>query len=103
MLPIVNDYALTGSDGNEYFVEIEIYETENLVMFPEGVTATFRLFRINENGERELAYLIDNHAPHGFHEHDELPHNHESRTKIHVNNWADAWDIFQEKCQEITA
>ena len=102
LLPIELDFALTGTDGNEYFVEIEIFGTENLTMFPEGVTATFRLFKIDENGGRQIIYLIDNHVPHGFHEHDKLPDNHESRISIHVNNWQDAWDKFQATCREIT-
>lgn len=80
----------------------EVYETKNLVMFPEGMNATFRLFKIDENGERQITYLIDNHAPHGFHEHDKLPENHESRKRIQVNNWQDAWDKFQEQCREKT-
>jgi hypothetical protein len=102
VLPVITDYALTGADGHEYSVEVEVYETQNLTIFPEGVSGTFRLFKIDEEGLRQLIYLIDNHAPHGFHEHDELPENHESRLTIHVKNWQEAWDKFQVKCREIT-
>ncbi len=35
--------------------------------------------------------MIDNHAPYGFHEHDELPENHESRVTIHVKSWQEAF------------
>ena len=101
MLPVIADYAFTGNDGNEYLVSIEVYETENLSMFPEGVTGTFRLFQMSENGEKVLVYLIDNHAPYGFHEHDELPVNHFSRALIHVKNWQEAWEKFQVKCREM--
>lgn len=99
MLPVITD---TGTDGNEYSVEIEVYETQNLAMFSEGVSGTFRLFKIDQNGETKLIYLIDNHAPYGFHEHDELPDNRESRVTIHAKNWQEAWDKFQVKCREIT-
>ena len=102
MLPVVVDYAFTGKDRNEYSVDIEVFQTENLVMFPEGVSGTFRLFKINESGEKELLYLIDNHAPYGFHEHDKLPSLHDSRINIHVKNWQEAWDKFQVKCRELT-
>jgi len=60
------------------------------------------LFKINESGEKELLYLIDNHAPYGFHEHDKLPSLHDSRINIHVKNWQEAWDKFQVKCRELT-
>jgi hypothetical protein len=102
LLPVITDYAFTGTDGNEYIVEIDVYETQNLTMFPEGVSGTFRLFKLDQDGERKLIYLIDNHAPYGFHEHDELPENHESRVKIHVKNWQESWDKFQDRCLEIT-
>lgn len=100
LLPVILDYAFTGSDGIEYLVDIEVYESENLTMFPEGVSGTFRLFKINESGEKELVYLIDNHAPYGFHEHDQLPDNHDSRITIHVRNWQEAWETFQLTCRE---
>lgn len=102
LLPVIADYVFTAKNGKEYSVEIEVYETENLAMFPEGVSGTFRLFEVDENGHRKLIYLIDNHAPYGFHEHDKLPEKHESRIKIHVKSWKNAWDIFQAKCGEIT-
>lgn len=100
MLPVNETYVLTGNDGKEYVAEIEIYETNNLAMFSEGVTATFRLFEIDENSAKKLVYLIDNHEPLGFHEHDELPYNHDSRIQLHVKNWQEAWKIFQEKFRE---
>ena len=102
LLPVVIDYEFTGLNGNLYFVEIEVYETENLELFPEGVNATFRLFKIDENGERQIIYLIDNHAPYGFHKHNELPGKHKARNSIHVKSWQEAWDKFQAKCREKT-
>jgi hypothetical protein len=102
LLPIVIDYEIIGLNGNLYFVEIEIFESENLGVFSEGVNATFKLFKIDENGERQIIYLIDNHIPYGFHEHDRLPGNHESRSPIHVKSWQEAWVKFQEKCREKT-
>lgn len=40
MLPVITDYS----------VEIDVYETQDLSMFPEGVNGTFRLLRINPDG-----------------------------------------------------
>lgn len=102
MLPVKLNFDITGLDGNEYFVSIEIYETENYLLFPEGVIATFRLFEIMENEEREIIYLIDNHAPYGFHEHNQLPENHEARNQLLVNTWQEAWKIFQAKYRGVT-
>jgi hypothetical protein len=101
LLPVFVHYAFIGNDGSEYLVDIEVYETENLVMFPEGISGRFRLFRVDENMNKILVYLIDNHAPYGFHEHDELPLNHFSRITIHVKNWQEAWERFQIKCREL--
>lgn len=102
MLPVIKDYAFTGIDGTEYLVDIQVYETENVVMFPEGISGTFRLFKIYESGEKMLIYLIDNHAPYGFHEHYKLPDYHNSRVTIHVKGWQEAWEKFQAKCREMT-
>lgn len=102
MLPVILDYAFTARNGFQYIVAIDVYETENTTMFPDGISGTFRLFKIKETGEKVLVYLIDNHAPYGFHEHDKLPANHDSRKKIHVKGWKDAWDKFQVKCRELT-
>lgn len=100
MLPINETYVFTGKDTSEYIVEIEIFVTDNLNMFPEGVSATFRLFVRDEGNGKTLVYLIDNHAPFGFHEHDELPYNRESRASLYVRNWQEAWNRFQEKFKE---
>jgi hypothetical protein len=67
MLPIIVDYTFTGQNGSCYLVEIEIFATENLSIFPEGVSATFRLFSMDEFMQKILVYLVDNHFPHGFH------------------------------------
>jgi hypothetical protein len=102
MLPIIVDYTFTGSNGSCYLVEIEIFATENLSIFSEGVSATFRLFSMDEFMQKILVYLVDNHFPHGFHEHDQLPQNHQSRRTLHVRNWQEAWTIFQDKCRSIS-
>ena len=100
MLPVNETYIFSGKNGKEYIVEIDIFHTANRRMFTEGISATFRLFEIDEFAEKELVYLIDNHEPFGFHEHDELPKNRESRISLRVRNWQEAWNIFQMKCKE---
>jgi hypothetical protein len=102
MLPVIFDYIFTGKDGREYLAEIDVFETTNIAIFPSGISGTFRLFRISGDGEKELIYLIDNHAPYDFHEHDKLPNNHDSRKTIHATNWQEAWTQFQLICREKT-
>ena len=45
--------------------------------------------------------LIDNHEPFGFHEHDRLPEEHDSRKEICVDDWKDAWKEFEERMKEL--
>ena len=94
-----NKLLLMGADGLEYKAEIEVYESANEEMFPEGVSATFLLFRLNKGGEKELVLLIDNHKPYGFHLHDEMPYKPEKRVLIETMSWQEAWKIFQKKCK----
>lgn len=87
--------------GRLYRVSVYVAETDDLVKYPEGVKAIFRLFRLNHEGSEELVILLDNHEPFGFHEHDELPGKHDSRESIRTDDWREAWRIFQERCKEI--
>jgi hypothetical protein len=101
MLPIYEYYIFKGKNGCEYIAEIEIYETDNLNMFANGCSATFKLFLIIEDGTKQLIYLIDNHQPFGFHEHHDLPFNHNARKLIPLVDWQLAWNHFQKVCKEL--
>lgn len=103
MSSIKRSSLTVGGDGFKYKIEISIEEHKDRDKYPEGVKATFKLIRldINEENETELVVLIDNHKPFGFHSHDKLPQNHDFREVLHVDNWREAWKIFQAKCQEI--
>ena len=92
-----------GKNGFRYKVEISIEEHWDLERYPEGVKAVFKLIRldINDDFESELVVLIDNHHPYGFHSHDKLPREHGHRVRLCLSDWRQAWEVFQEKCQEI--
>ncbi len=93
----------TGKDGHRYKTSVFIEEHQDADKYPEGVKAIFRLIRldVNDENESELVVLVDNHKPFGFHSHDALPENHGYRVQLHLDDWREAWKVFQVKCQEI--
>ena len=93
----------SGGDGFRYKVEVVIEDSVDEIRYPEGVKAIFKLIRLDvtEDNEIELVVLIDNHRPFGFHSHDKLPQDHDFRCSLHIEDWREAWKIFQKKCQEI--
>jgi hypothetical protein len=99
-LPIKKVVNAYGANGHEYQIVIEVSESRNLDKYPEGVQSNFRMLKIKE-GSVELVALIDNHKPYGFHYHDKLPEQHDSRVQIHTDSWQEAWVKFQEICKEI--
>lgn len=102
-MKIEKSSVTTGRDGLSYKVEIFVESHSDQEKYPEGVKAVFKLIRldVNEENETELMVLIDNHKPLGFHSHDKLPENHDFREPLYINDWREAWEIFQSKCQEI--
>ena len=102
MLPINKVWNATGKDGETYVVDVSVKQTTDKRKFPpDGVKSIFRVFRLNKNGEKELMILIDNHEPLGFHEHDKLPDLHDSRKEICVDDWQEAWRIFEDRIKEL--
>lgn len=101
-LPIKKHWIGTGKDGESYAVDVSIEQTTDKIKYPpSGVKSVFRVFKIDSDGERELLILIDNHEPFGFHEHDKLPHKHDSRIEIHTDDWQGAWSVFEKRIKEI--
>ena len=96
MLPIHRVSICSDEQGNQYRMEISIENSDDSKKYPEGVKAIFKLIRldINEEGRPELAVLIDNHTPYGFHHHDKLPNDPDSRKSLHFDSWQEAWDIW---------
>ena len=100
-LPIDREILKIDSSGDIYTIEVLIKQTEDLDKYPpEGIKAVFRILKNKTDGD-ELVLLIDNHRPIGFHEHDELPENHESRKKIDAETWQEAWLVFDVKRKEV--
>ena len=78
-----------------------VEQTKDKDKYPlEGVKSAFKVFKVNDSGEKELVILIDNHRPLGFHEHIGLPEQ-EPRKEIHASNWQEAWEIFERKVKEL--
>ena len=102
-LPIDLDWIATGKkDGETYKVTVSVEQTDDKKKFPpEGVKSVFRVFRLKSDGNKELVILIDNHEPFGFHEHDKLPEEHDSRKQICADDWKDAWKEFEERMKEL--
>lgn len=102
-LPINRVRVMTGRDGNLFIVEVSIDQTNDLDKYPpDGVKAVFRILESNDkDGSKVLVVLIDNHRPLGYHEHDKLPGQHDSRKKIDAESWQDAWEIFAKKEKEL--
>lgn len=101
--PIDKEFIKQGADGFRYKIEISVETHEDTDRYPEGVKAVFKMIRLDvgEENKTELVVLVDNHRPFGFHSHDELPENHDDRTELHIDNYKEAWTIFQGKCKEI--
>lgn len=103
-LPIIRRRIVTDANGRTCRIEVMIEQTSDIIKYPpEGIKCVFRVFREKGlgNEEFELILLIDNHEPFGFHYHDRLPTVHDSRLSIHISNWCDAWNIFDEKLEEM--
>ena len=99
-LPIKKTWV-AGSHGDVFIVDVSVNQTTDKSKYPpDGVKSVFKVFRLSENGEKELVLLIDNHKPFGFHEHPDLP-SKKPRRAIRAENWQEAWDIFEKMMKEI--
>lgn len=58
---------------------------------PEGVKTSFVLLDL-ELGKS--VFLIDNHAPFGFHMHTGMPENKERRQKLNIRSYQEAYNVF---------
>lgn len=83
-LPLIQRHRLYDRKSRECVVEIKIEQTLDFSKYPpDGVKCIFRFLRemATTDNKYELMFLIDNHAPFGFHMHDKLPRIHDSRFK----------------------
>lgn len=103
-LPFIYQYKLYDLSGKESVVDISIIPTLDLRKYPpDGVKCVFKFFKeeMIGTGRYELLLLIDNHEPFGFHMHDRLPEVHDSRIKLPVGSWQEAWLIFDKVVKEL--
>jgi len=85
--------------SERYRVEIKAFEVEATEKYPEGFKVSFALIDVIHKRPR---LLVDNHAPFGFHVHDGLPDNKDSRRRIKTNDYLEALDEFWRLAKEIT-
>ncbi len=81
-----------------YGVELKVFEVDRSFKFPEGVRARYVLIDMIDLIPR---LLVDNHPPHGFHVHTQLPVNKNIREKLHVKNYLEALTEFMRLSWEI--
>lgn len=100
-LPIQIHRRVFDKHGFFLRVEIDIKRTNNRKKYkPDGIKAVFKVLK-EIDGDFEELLLIDNHEPYGFHFHDKLPQDHDSRIKIYAKNYQEAWDIFDLKLEDL--
>ena len=85
--------------SERYRVELKAFEVAISKKYPEGVKVSFALIDVIQKAPR---LLIDNHAPFGFHVHEELPNNKDSRRRLKTNDYLEALDEFWRLTKEIT-
>jgi hypothetical protein len=87
-------------DISERFrVELKVFEIETSEKYPEGIKVRFILLDVIRKVPR---LLVDNHAPFGFHVHEKLPENKESRRTLSTTDYFQALDEFWRLTKEIT-
>ena len=85
--------------SERFRVELKVFEVEPREKHPEGVRVRFALIDVLKKAPR---LLIDNHAPFGFHVHNELPGNKDKRQILKSKDYQEALDEFWGLVQEIT-
>lgn len=102
-LPITKRWICTDKLGRTCVVEVNIEQTTNTTLYPDGIKSVFKIKREKTAGDEdfEAVVLIDNHEPFGFHEHPKLPEKHDFRRSIHVSTWQEAWREFEKRIEEI--
>ena len=85
--------------SERYRVELKVFAIKQSPKHPEGVKVRFVLINAVEKTPR---LLIDNHEPFGFHVHEELPGNKDSRRTLKTKDYLEALDEFWRLVKEIT-
>jgi len=85
--------------SERYRVELKVLEVEAAGKHPEGVKVSFVLIDVILAVPR---LLVDNHAPFGFHVHEELPLRKEARRLLKTTDYLKALDEFWRLVKEIT-
>ena len=85
--------------SERYRAELKAFVVEICKKYPEGIKVSFALIDVIQKIPK---LLIDNHAPFGFHVHEELPDNKDSRRRLKTNDYLEALDEFWRLTKEIT-
>jgi hypothetical protein len=84
--------------SDRYRVELEVLAVEPSAKYRDGIKVSFILI---DGMEKVPRLLVDNHAPHGFHVHTELPGNKEARSELKVETYKEALEEFWRLAKEI--
>ena len=85
--------------SERYRVELKVFEVDPSDKFPDGIKVSFALIDVIQKVPR---LLVDNHAPFGFHVHEELPGKSDSRRKLNTKDYMQALDEFWRLAKEIS-
>jgi hypothetical protein len=77
--------------SEKFRVELKVFEVEVSKKYPEGIKARFVLI---DSFIKKPILLIDNHAPFGFHIHEDLAASKVKRRKIVEDDYLKVLDVF---------
>jgi hypothetical protein len=75
----------------KFAISVRVFAIADNPKYPEGVKTSFVLLDL-ELGQP--IFLIDNHAPFGFHQHIGMPGNKELREELKVSTYQEAYLVF---------
>lgn len=87
---VLDKYLVVVSD--KFAISVKVFEVPpDDLKHPEGVKTSFVLVDL-ELGKP--VFLIDNHAPFGFHMHTGMPENKDQRQELQISTYQEAYEVF---------
>jgi hypothetical protein len=84
--------------SEKFRVELKVFEVEVSKKYPEGIKARFVLIDLLK---KNPVLLIDNHAPFGFHVHEDIKVGRVKRKKIVEDDYIKVLNLFWNLAREI--
>ena len=87
---ILEKYLIVVPD--KFAISVKVFEVPpDDLKHPEGVKTSFVLVDLELD---KPVFLIDNHAPFGFHLHSGMPDNKDQREELKVSTYQEAYEVF---------